>query len=141
MHYKNAFGITVSKISRELSIVCNFQDSDDIVWLHYFDGTIPWFIVVFSVGSNFRLTQILVCISLLWRRKKLVLSPHRNLCSGFSTIIGLWHREHPWMWISSPQEDVRLALDHGVGVIMHDALRPGRTMGNDVGEGNGFSLN
>ena len=35
LHYKNAFEISVSKIWHELSILCNFQDSDDIGWLHY----------------------------------------------------------------------------------------------------------
>ena len=31
LHYKNAFEISVSKILHELSILHNFQDSNDIV--------------------------------------------------------------------------------------------------------------
>ena len=41
--------------------------------------TIPLFMGIFG-GIQFLCMEILVCISRLWRRKKLVLSPHRKLC-------------------------------------------------------------
>ena len=71
---------------------------------------------VFSVEA--KLYCILTAFPDNGAEKKLVLSPHRKLCRGSR----LWRRKHPLMEIYSSQEDVRLTLNHGVGVRMHDAL-------------------
>ena len=100
-----------------LSTVCIIQDSDDLVWrLHYsrlYETVVQGY---FSVGANFSVRKFLVCISRLWRQKKLLLSHRRKLYRGSR----LW--QHPGMEIFSWQEDVRLAMDHGVRVRVRDAL-------------------
>ena len=55
-------------------------------------------------------------ISRLWRRKKAC------VCHLIVSCVGVPDYGAGKMLISSSQEDVRLALDHGVGVKMPDAL-------------------
>ena len=80
-------------------------------------GTIPQF--SFFCGSQIIVSGNFGCIFLLWRRKKLVLSPHRELCQGSRQ----WRRKHPNFLIARRRAPcLRVRMPNVLGVCEDSPL-------------------